>query len=153
MRACIVIFVLAGTLGCEDQRSPEAIVRAQIEAGIQGARAKDLGDVFANVDPSFQGPRGIDLRESKRMVAAQLFRPGWFGVFAHNIEVRRTDEDTVESVVDLFVARGEPVESIEDLVPSRSDSVHLELTSRGSGSSWRFIEARAHRGSGSGLPR
>lgn len=141
----LALLALLSAFACTDPASPEQIVRGQIDAAVAAARGKDVGDVFRDVADDFDGPRGADRRESKRMVAAQLLRPGWVSVFAPRVDVSPPEDGAVRATVELVVARGRPVERLEDVLPTNADRFTLRTTSRQVDGAWRFVAGEIDR--------
>lgn len=136
---------------CTEPDRPEAIVRSQINQALAAARGKDLGDVFDHVAPDFVGPGGMGLRETQRYVAGYLLRPGWMTVFAPRVDVSPPDEDgIVRSRLELVVARGRPVEKLEDVLPTDADRLWVRTESRERRGAWGFTRAEVDRGPGLG---
>lgn len=142
----LLLFIGLGAGACTDPASPEQVVRGQINAALEAARDKDLGDVFDDVHDGFTGPRGATLRETKRTVAGYLLRPGWMTVFAPRVEVASPEDGVVRATIDLVVARGRPVEQLEDVVPTNADRFTVRTTSRSIEGAWRFVSAEVDRG-------
>lgn len=143
--------LLLGLLACAEDAAPEQIVRRQINAALEAARDRDVGDVFEHVADPFQGPRGSSRAEVKRVVAGHFLRSGWMTVFAPRVDVAAAEDGAIKATIDLVMARGEPVESLEDVLPSRADRFTLRTTSRNVDGTWRFVAAEIDRGPA--LPR
>lgn len=144
--ALLALFSLTAPLGaCTDPAAPEQIVRGQITAALDAAREKDLGDVFDDVADDFSGPRGATLRETKRTVAGYLLRPGWMTVFAPRVDVAPPEDGIVRARIELVVARGRPVEELEDVLPTNADRFTVRTTSRQVDGAWRFSSAEVDR--------
>jgi len=144
-RARVGLMATALLAGCPSSDAPETVVRRQVDRAIAAARERDLGDVFADVAKSFSGPNELTLHETRRHVAARLLRPGWMTVFAPRVEVDPPEGGIVRARIDLVVARGRPVEKLEDVIPSQAEHLRVRTASRRVDGVWQFVRAEVDR--------
>ena len=120
----------------DDQAAIAAVVREALE----GARAKKAGQVVARTAEGFRGPRNADATECRRILTGYFLQQGWLGIFERSLRVE-VDGETAKVVLEVIVARGRPVEKIEDLVPTNATVLQFDLQLAKAGSDWQFTRA------------
>ena len=126
--------------GCRKAQSDEDQVRAVIRRAIEAANEKKAGDVVEDAASDFAGPRGADLRECRRILTGYFLQKGWLKVFEQRLEVQ-VEGTSADAKLEVVVARGTPVTSIEDVVPKQASRLSFDLKLRKRDGAWLFTNA------------
>lgn len=123
---------LAIFAGCS-KPSAEQQIGARIDAALKAANAQAPGPIIDTMTEDFTGPGGLGRRETARVIYGLLLRggrspPGWVRVIerARDITVDPSGEQA-EAAVELLMARGAPVHSPKDLLPTNADALRFKL--------------------------
>lgn len=130
--------LLLALAGCEDP-SDEDLVRAKVKAALSAVDEKSTGDILADAAEDFRGPRNIDLRETRRYIAGYMLGAGWLRAFARKLDVAVTG-DTAHVDLEVVLAKGKEVKSIEDVVPTNGSVLDFDLELERRGGEWKFTE-------------
>jgi hypothetical protein len=126
-------------------RSDEALVRALFEDGARAAEERRVGDAVAGLSESFHGQspggRGLDKREVKRLLAAQVLGGAWLAVKVASCRVV-VEGDAASSTLDLVLSRGGRGRALVDLLPGEASAVRIEARLAREPEGWRVAEAR-----------
>lgn len=129
------------------KESEEDRVKAVVQKAIDAANAKKAGGVVEDALPTFRGPQNADLAECRRIITGYLLSPGWVHVFVRDLSVS-VDGDRAKATIDTVLARGNPVEKLEDLVPTNGDALTFEVELLRLDGAWKFEQARYRRTTG-----
>lgn len=129
------------------RESEEDRVKAVVQKAIDAANAKKPGGVVEDALPSFRGPQNADLSECRRIITGYLLSPGWVHVFVRDLSVN-VEGERAKASIDAVLARGNPVEKLEDLVPTNGDALTFEVELRRVDGDWKFEQARYRRTTG-----
>jgi hypothetical protein len=143
------LFALSlGLLGPACKKESEVDrVKAVVQKAIDAANAKKPGGVVEDALSTFRGPQDADLAECRRIITGYLLSPGWVHVFVRDLSVTVEGEQAKASI-DTVLARGNPVEKLEDLVPTNGDALTFEVELRRIDGDWKFERARYRRTTG-----
>lgn len=138
MRRMLAVPLLL-VLGCRSG-SPEAQVRAAFAACVEAVEAAQPEPVIERLDPTFQGPDGMD-RAQARLFLLGVLRRQKVGVtvLAQRVDVQGS---TARQAVDLMLTgKG------GGLLPEDASRRTLHLTWREHKGAWRLVAVREERGS------
>lgn len=136
----LVLPMILGAAACTKKLSEEDRVRAVIRQAIEAANEKKAGEVVEDAAPGFKGPGGHDVRDCRRLLTGYFLQRGWLKVFERQLDVR-VEGANARAGLEVLVARGNPVESIEDVLPNQASRLAFELTLEKREGAWRFTQA------------
>ena len=135
------IVLLHSVGACPRGISEEDRVKAVIRRAIEAANEKQASAVVAEVAPGFEGPSGADVRECRRILTGYFLQRGWLKVFERRLDVA-IDGSKARAELEVVLARGTPVKTVEDVVPKQASRVYFELElERNDDDVWRFTRA------------
>jgi hypothetical protein len=123
--AALLCFFLFIPLACKkesDEDRIKAVIRSAIDAGNQ----KKAAEILQHVTADFQGPRGADAAESRRLLLGLFLQNQWLHTFERGSSVT-VDGDVAKAEVDLAIARGNPVARLEDVPAANLDLLVFDL--------------------------
>ncbi len=115
-------------------------IKAVIDRAISAANEKRAGGVVEDALPNFKGPRGADVRESRRILMGYFLRQGWVRVFKRDLQVQVAG-DKATATLDATIAVGKPVQKLEDVLPTNGAAVVFTLELEKKGDDWKFAKA------------
>lgn len=132
MLACLLLACLAACSStAPEQRLRERI--AAMQAAIQAGRA---GDFMAAVAEDFVGEGGMDRRQLRGMIAAQLLRQKEIGVSVVSMDVRMLPgERQAEVELDVLLTGG------AGFLPDRASTHHIHSGWNDGDKGWQVISA------------
>ncbi|MEL6188266.1 MAG: hypothetical protein AAFU79_26875 [Myxococcota bacterium] len=161
-RAVVVLSLVSLSTGCT-RGSDKDQLRALVDAARSAANERDTGGVVAVLaedfcatarpfaealregDASRMPCRGLGKEEVRQVVLSKLLPRGWVRVWTRRLEVKMTGEATARVEVLAVVARGEPVEGLQDLVPDNADVMRFKLRAEKREGKWKFVGGQAER--------
>ena len=129
-----------GATACTKTPSEEDRVRAVIRKAIDAANEKRAGKVVEDTARDFKGPRGLGVQECRRILTGYFFQQGWLKVFERKLDVTLEGTKAIAKL-EVLVARGEPVESVEDLLPKQASRIDFDLELEKKDGAWSFTQA------------
>ncbi len=120
--------------------SDEDKIKAVIDRAITAANEKRAGGVVEDALPSFKGPRGADIRESRRILMGYFLSKGWVRVFKREVSVQ-VQGDQATATLDATIAIGKPVQKLEDILPTNGAAVVFTLELQKKDGDWKFTKA------------
>lgn len=125
-------------LGACTKTSDEDLIRERVRAALTAVNEKKAGDVVEHAHETFKGPRSMDLRQTRRIIAGYLLTSGWIRAFERKLDVQVTGD---EAHVDLEVvlAKGQQIKSIKDVVPTNGSVLDVDLDLQKHDGEWRFV--------------
>ena len=135
---CLLSFAF---VGCTKD-SPEDAVKSVVRAAMEGANEKRVTKVVENALDNFEGPRGADLRDSRRLLTGYFLQQGWLRVFEQDLAVQ-IEGDVAHAQLEVIMARGKPVEKLEDVLPKQASKYRFELDLEKTDGDWKFRRAKA----------
>lgn len=161
MRSALALGGVALLLtACPKAESPEGEIRNLVLDAAAAVAEHDTSAVVAPLAEDFCGARlrrgaprvrarspgapcpGADREAVRRAVMARLLPRGWIRVFVRRLDVEVEGPSRAEAVLDAVIARGEPVERLEDLLPTQADELLLELDLERRSEGWRIVGGR-----------
>ncbi|MHC4389806.1 MAG: hypothetical protein ACYS22_00650 [Planctomycetota bacterium] len=122
--AAAALLITGTWLFVRDSGSEEDRVRSVIEAMIQGAEDKNVGDVMKNVSAEYKDGGGLDKKELRNMVRAFMLRGG----FGTKIRVNRVSPTHVSITPDgVATAEFEAIVRTGEFVDSLRDAAHYRF--------------------------
>ncbi|MET0065891.1 MAG: hypothetical protein ABW076_06060 [Candidatus Thiodiazotropha sp.] len=145
-RIALLALVLSLT-GCSaDPETPEARLRATLQAAESALEARDLSDVMAFVDPAYSGHDGRDYRQLRALLIGYLLRHKSIHVL-YRIEAIEIDPQTGDARVALYAGvAGGGNDTLVSFDQWRGDLLYLNLTFREQTSGeWLLTQSRWER--------
>lgn len=121
-------------------KSEEDRIREVVRAALEGVNERKLSQVVENAVPEFKGPKGANLDECRRVILGYLLQQGWLGAFERKLEVV-VDGDTATATLEAILARGNPVEKLEDVVPTNAAVYGFDLRLEKRSGDWKLVGA------------
>ena len=135
-----LLLSLLSSIGCKRALSDEEQVRAVIRKAVSAANDKEAAGVVEDTAPGFKGPGGADVAECRRILTGYFLQQGWLKVFERGLEVN-VEGAKASAELDALVARGTPVESVEDILPKQASRLVFELQLEKNERGWAFSRA------------
>lgn len=135
IRGCVfaaALVLLAGMAACRNDR-PEDQVRAAFEVCRAAVEAGDAAGATAPLDPTFQGPEGMDKATARLFLMATLRRDK-VGVTVLRNEVTVHGGEALQEVDLLLTGRS------SGLLPQDASNRHFRLRWRKDGRDWKLLE-------------
>ena len=107
---------LPALIGCP-LPDDETLVERRIRGMVKAAQNRDLDGIMSRVAETFEGPRGIDRSEVKRMLAGRLLSNRWVRVFERDLQVT-VNGDAAEARLRAVLAQGNKAERLQDILPT-----------------------------------
>lgn len=124
---------------------PEQAVHHEIALMIAAADKKDAAAVIERLSDRFQGQDGgggvgtLDRRQAKAAIILHLQRGSWANVFVVSEDFSIVQPDLVEVTVNTVLARGNRVESLEDIAPQAAGAYAFKLLWELEDDEWRIV--------------
>lgn len=127
-------------LGACSKKSDEDLIRERIRSALVAVNAKKAGDVVADADEHFRGPRDMDLRQTRRIIAGYFLSAGWIRAFERGLEVQ-VDHAEAHAVLEVVLAQGQQIKSLQDVLPTNGTVLQVDLDLEKRDGEWRFVKA------------
>jgi hypothetical protein len=130
----------AGVLSACKTKTDEDVIGQILDETLAAANDRKAGGVVEHAAEAFQGPHGADLKECRRILIAYFLRNAWVRVFeqSRSIEV---SGPTAAVKLDVVIAVGNPIERIEDLVPTNGTRLEFDVKLAKTDGVWRYTSA------------
>ncbi len=119
---------------------PEQAVEAAIDEMITAVDEGDPKALILRLSDRFDG-QGHNRQEAKGMIVMRLQRRGWSRIFVIDREVTATTAAAVHASLTVVMARGQNVDSIEDLLPQNAGAYRFSLNWELEDDTWRVVTA------------
>jgi hypothetical protein len=117
----------------------EEQIRSIFSAAARAVEEKRASEAVAAVSERFSGD-GLDKRELRRFIAAQVLRGEWVSVTVAGARVR-VEGDAAEAVVDVVMARSGKGRRLADLLPADASANRITCRLLRESGSWRVVAA------------
>jgi len=129
---------LLAVAACKSE-SDEDLIEKKVRAALTAVDEKKAGDVVADAAEDFRGPRNIDLRETRRYVTGYMLGSGWLRAFERKLDVS-VDGTTAHVDLEVVLAQGQEVKSIEDVLPTNGSVLDFDLELEKRAGDWKFVK-------------
>jgi hypothetical protein len=146
-RAALLLLAAALGGGCGEPDTPEAQVRAVVQAAKDAAEARDASGLFDLIDPGYRDPQGNGAEELRRYLR------GW--LIAHQSVRLLTRVESIEFPAENLARLSVTVgmvgrEAGGDAWDLAADVYDIDVTLAREGGEWRVTRAEWRRGAGGG---
>lgn len=142
-RVGVVALALSFALSACKRETEEDRVRAVIHRAVEAGNEKSVRGILEDAAPSFKGPGDASLDESRRILVGYFLSVGggWTKSFEQDLQVTIDAPDRAHASLDLLIARGNPVNKIEDVVPTNAGHFVFSLELAKIDGAWKFTRA------------
>jgi hypothetical protein len=117
----------------------EALIQALFRDGARAAQERRASDAVAGLSESFRG-QGMDRRDVKRLVAAQVLGGRWLAIEVAGMRVA-VEGEAARASVELVLSRGGRGRALADLLPAEATALRIEARLAREPEGWRVVEA------------
>lgn len=124
---------------CEDDPSDEDQIRAAVERALAAVNDKRPADVVEDAAETFVGPRSMKKADVRRTLAGYLLTQKWVKAFRRDLQIE-VKGDTAHVDLEVVVAQGNKIETLEDVVPTNGTVLDMDLELERQDGEWRFVK-------------
>ncbi len=120
--------------------SDEEQIRSLFADAARAAEAKRASDVVEAVSERFRSEDGLDKRELRQLVLAQVLRGEWVSVTIAGARVE-VEGGRAQAVLDVVMARSGKGRALADLLPAEAEASRIACRLEREEGRWRVVSA------------